>query len=64
LEEWLETLTPRQLFEKQTFQRWLGGRTLVEIIAQLTYQAEERFIPSLEMFVAGWEAREARNRRD
>jgi hypothetical protein len=62
LEEWLELLTPRQLFDRQPFQQWLGGRTLAEIIAETTYQAEERFIPALEMFAAGWEAREARMR--
>jgi hypothetical protein len=60
LEEWLELLTPRQLFDRQPFQQWLGGRTLAEMIAETTYQAEERFVPSLQMFAAGWEAREAR----
>jgi hypothetical protein len=60
LEEWLETLTPRQLFDKGHFQKWLGKRTLADLIAAATYLADERFIPSLEMFAAGWQAREAR----
>jgi hypothetical protein len=60
LEEWLELLTPKQLFDRQPFQKWLSGRALAEIIAQATYKAEERFIASLEMFAAGWEMRQAR----
>jgi hypothetical protein len=60
LEEWLEVFSPKQLFDRQPFQRWLGGRTLAEIIADTTYKAEGRFSPALEMFAVGWEARQAR----
>lgn len=60
LEEWLETLTAKQLFDKQVYGKWLGGRSLADLIAELTYKADERFVPSLELFAAAWEAREAR----
>lgn len=62
LEEWLETLTKKQLFDKHVYGKWLGGRSLADLITDLTYKADERFIPSLEMFAAAWEAREARKR--
>ncbi len=60
LEEWLETLTAKQLFDKQVYRKWFGGRSLADLIADLTYKADERFVPSLEMFTAAWEARQGR----
>ena len=55
LEEWLEEFSEKQLGKKGHFP-WLKNKSLMQLIAQLTYEKELRTVPQLEAFAKKWQA--------
>lgn len=55
LEEWLESFSERALTDPRRF-KWLRGKSLADIVAQVTFQHEARYLPALEAFARRWEA--------
>ena len=55
LEEWLETFSEKQLGKKGHFP-WLKNQSLMELIAQLSYEQELRTLPQVEAFAQTWQA--------
>ncbi|MCB8943935.1 MAG: hypothetical protein H6658_09285 [Ardenticatenaceae bacterium] len=54
VEEWLEFFSERQLTNPKQF-RWLGGKSLMQVVAAYSTELEQGFLPMVEVFVAGWE---------
>ncbi|MAU01351.1 MAG: hypothetical protein CL608_29775 [Anaerolineaceae bacterium] len=54
VEEWLEEFSEKQLSQKGHF-AWLKKRSLAELIAQLTYEHELRYLPQVEALAAKWQ---------
>jgi hypothetical protein len=55
VEEWLEEFSEKQLSKKGHF-AWLKNRSLAELIAQLTYEHELRYLPQVEALMQKWQA--------
>ncbi|WP_420641367.1 DinB family protein [Candidatus Leptofilum sp.] len=55
VEEWLEEFSEKQLSKKGHFS-WLKNRTLADLIAQLTYEHELRYLPQVEALAQKWQA--------
>ena len=55
LEEWLEEFSEKQLSKKGHFP-WLKNKSLMQLIAQLTYEREQRTLPQVEAFAQKWQA--------
>jgi hypothetical protein len=53
VEDWLSGFSERDLTNPKRF-RGLDGRSLRSIIAQTTYQREEKFLPAIETFSQAW----------
>lgn len=54
LEEWLETFSEKQLTNKKQY-LWLKGRSLRDVIVQVTVENEQRYLPTIEKYVKDWE---------
>jgi hypothetical protein len=54
VEEWLEEFSEKQLDKKGHFS-WLKNRSLVDLIAQLTYEHELRYLPQVEALAQKWQ---------
>ncbi len=54
VEEWLEEFTEKQLSKKGHF-AWLKNRSLADLIAQLTYEHELRYLPQVEALAQKWQ---------
>lgn len=54
LEEWLEEFSEKQLSKKGHF-AWLKNRALADLIAQLTYEHERRYLPQVEALAQKWQ---------
>ncbi len=54
LEDWLEEFSEKQLSQKGHFS-WLKNRSLVDLIAQLTYEHELRYLPQVEALAQKWQ---------
>lgn len=54
LEEWLESFTDRQLTDKRRF-IYFNGRSLAQIISQVTVENERHFLPPLRRFAKAWQ---------
>jgi hypothetical protein len=55
VEEWLEEFSEKQLSKKGQFS-WLKNQTLAQLIAQLTYEHEQRYLPQIEALAQKWQA--------
>lgn len=55
VEEWLEEFSEKQLNKKGQFP-WLKNRSLAELIAQLTYEHELRYLPLVQLLARQWQA--------
>jgi hypothetical protein len=55
VEEWLEEFSEKQLGKKDQFP-WLPNRSLAQLIAQLTYEHELRYLPQVEALAQKWQA--------
>ncbi|GJM39813.1 MAG: hypothetical protein DHS20C20_00950 [Ardenticatenaceae bacterium] len=55
VEEWLEEFSEKQLSKKGQFS-WLKNRSLADLIAQLTYEHELRYLPKVEALAQKWQA--------
>lgn len=55
LEEWLETLSDRDLTDGQRY-KWLNGRPLAHLIRQITIENERRHLPAITHFAQQWQA--------
>ena len=55
LEEWLEEFSEKQLSKKGHFP-WLKNKSLMQLIAQITYEQEQRTLPQVEAFAQKWQA--------
>jgi hypothetical protein len=53
LEEWLESFSEKDLTSPKRYP-WLKGRTLTQLIAQLTYEREASYIPTIAAFAQAW----------
>lgn len=53
LEGWIEGFKPKDLFTVGKY-KWLPGRTLAQLIAQVSYEREASYIPALTQFAATW----------
>lgn len=60
LEEWLEMFSAKQLTNPKQYS-WFNGKSLADIIAQTTYENEQKYLPHIETFVQSWEAAMASN---
>lgn len=49
LESWLERLSEKQLMDKKRY-KWLNGRSLANLIADVTYKNEARYVPLIEAY--------------
>lgn len=56
LEEWLEQFSENQLGKKGHFP-WLKNQSLAQIIAQLTYEKEQHYLPQVEALAQKWQAK-------
>jgi hypothetical protein len=54
VEEWLEEFSENQLSKKGHF-AWLKNRSLADLIAQLTYEHELRYLPQVEALAQKWQ---------
>jgi hypothetical protein len=54
VEEWLEEFSEKQLSKKGHFS-WLKNRSLADLIAQLTYEQERRYLPQVEKLAQKWQ---------
>lgn len=63
LESWLEEFSPKTLNNPQQY-KWFKGKPLGQIIAQVTYENEAKYLPALEQFAAQWEAMELTDHDD
>lgn len=54
VEEWLEEFSEKQLSKKGHFS-WLKNRSLLDLIAQITYEHELRYLPQVEALAAKWQ---------
>ena len=55
VEEWLEEFSEKQLGQKGHFS-WLKDRSLADLVAQLTYEHELRYLPQVEALARQWQA--------
>ena len=55
VEEWLEEFSEKQLSKKGHF-AWLKNRSLADLIAELTYEHELRYLPQVEALAQKWQA--------
>jgi hypothetical protein len=53
LEEWLEEFSEKQLTKKGHFP-WLKNRSLAQLIAQISYEQELRYLPQVEAVAQKW----------
>ena len=53
LEEWLESFSEKDLTSPKRYP-WLKGRTLSQLIAQLTYEREMGYVPTIAAFTQTW----------
>ncbi len=53
LEEWLESFSEKDLTSPKRY-AWLNGRSLAQLIAQLTYEREAGYIPAVASFAQAW----------
>ena len=60
LEEWLEMFSPKQLTDPKQYS-WFNGKSLADMVAQTTYENEQKYLPHIKKFVAAWEAAIASN---
>ena len=60
LEEWLEMFSPKQLTDPKQYS-WFNGKSLADVVAQTTYENEQKYLPHIKKFVAAWEAAIASN---
>ncbi len=60
LEEWLEMFSEKQLTNKKQYS-WLKGRALRDLIAQCSFENEQKYLPAIEDYVKSWEASMASN---
>ncbi|VAW33839.1 hypothetical protein MNBD_CHLOROFLEXI01-484 [hydrothermal vent metagenome] len=56
LEEWLEQFSEKQLGKKGHF-TWLKNQSLAQLIAQLTYEKEQHYLPQVEALAQKWQAK-------
>ncbi|MCA9930295.1 MAG: ClbS/DfsB family four-helix bundle protein [Anaerolineales bacterium] len=54
LEGWLEVFSERDLIQPKRFP-WFGGKTLAQIIAEVTFENEKRYLPLLNAFAQKWQ---------
>ena len=54
VEEWLEEFSEKHLSKKGHFS-WLKNRSLADLIAQLTYEHELRYLPQVEALAQKWQ---------
>ena len=54
VEEWLEEFSEKQLGKKGHFS-WLKNRSLADLIAQITYEHELRYLPQVEALAQKWQ---------
>ncbi len=60
LEEWLEIFSAKQLTNPKQYS-WFKGKSLTDIVAQTTFENEQKYLPHIEKFVQAWEASMASN---
>jgi len=60
LEEWLETFSDRQLTDKKRY-KYFNGRSLSQIVTEITIENERRYLPDLQQFARAWEKAESDN---
>ncbi|MCP4420340.1 MAG: ClbS/DfsB family four-helix bundle protein [Chloroflexi bacterium] len=53
LEEWLEQFSEKQLGKKGHFS-WLKNRSLAQLIGQISYENELKYLPQVEAFAQKW----------
>lgn len=53
LEEWLESFSEKDLLNPKRYP-WLNGRSLAQLIAQLTYEREASYTPAIAAFAQKW----------
>lgn len=57
LEEWVESLSERQLTDNKRY-KYFHGRSLLQIISQTTIDNERRYLPDIKRFAKAWEEAE------
>ncbi len=63
LEDWLSEFSEQDLANPKRY-RSLNGRSLRSIIAEATFQREEKFLPAIESFSQAWLSEADRTRDD
>jgi hypothetical protein len=53
VEQWLEEFSEKALNDPKRF-KWLGGKSLVTIVGQVTWEREEKFIALFSAFAQSW----------
>lgn len=53
LERWLEAFSERDLADPQRYQ-WFKGRSLAQVIEEVTFGKETAYLPALEAFTQRW----------
>jgi hypothetical protein len=53
LEGWLEQFPDKQLTDRKRY-GWLSGRSLAQLIAEISFQYEAEALPAVESFAAEW----------
>lgn len=54
LEDWLSRFSERDLTDPNRY-KWLKGQSLAQLIAEVTWKHEEKYISMIEAFVKQWE---------
>ncbi|HRQ36463.1 MAG TPA: ClbS/DfsB family four-helix bundle protein [Chloroflexota bacterium] len=57
LEEWIEMFADRDLADARRY-KWLHGRTLAQLISQITIENERRYLPTITAFAQAWQTKE------
>ena len=58
LEEWLEAFSDKQLTDKKRY-KYFNGRSLSQIVSQITIDNERRFLADIQQFAQAWERAES-----
>jgi hypothetical protein len=53
VEQWLEEFSEKALNDPKRF-KWLGGKSLVILVGQVTWEREEKFIAPFSAFAQSW----------
>lgn len=53
VEDWIAEFSERELSNPKQYQ-WLKGKALKDLIAEVTYKRERKFIPFIQLFAQQW----------